>query len=339
MGLAKLSDRFMTYVMFPSRYIKVGKRTRKTFTVEYEVKAEDILSRIGETPLLRLRRVKPPKPGVEVYAKAEWFNASGSVKDRAIYRIIQEGERFGELTKKRTILDATSGNAGISYAMVGAALGYKVHLTLPLNANIERKRTLQALGAKLTLTSPLEGSDGAIIKARELARREPELYFYGDQYNNPANWRAHHETTGLEIINQTDGKVTHFVAGTGTGGTLMGAGRRLKEYNSQVKVIAVEPDSPLHGIEGLKHMSSSIVPGIYDQKFADDTVQVATEDAQKMVIRLAREEGLLVGPSSGAAMVGALRLAEKLQTGLVVTIFPDSAEKYLSERFWEEFGH
>ncbi|HEY4822642.1 MAG TPA: cysteine synthase family protein [Candidatus Bathyarchaeia archaeon] len=303
------------------------------------MRTDDILAKIGDTPLLRLRRIKPSSSSVEIYAKAEWFNPSGSVKDRAIYRIIREGERFGELTKKKTILDATSGNAGISYAMIAAALGYKVHLTLPLNANIERKRTLQALGARLTLTNPLEGSDGAILNARELAEKNPDMYFYGDQYNNPANWRAHYETTGLEIIKQTDGKVTHFVSGTGTGGTIMGAGRKLKEYSSQIKVIAVEPDSPLHGIEGLKHMSSSIVPGIYDQKFADNTIQVATEEAQKMVIRLAREEGLLVGPSSGAAMVGALRLAAKLQKGLLVTILPDGAEKYLSERFWEEFAH
>jgi cysteine synthase B len=303
------------------------------------VRADDILAKIGDTPLLRLRRIKPSSSSVEIYAKAEWFNPSGSVKDRAIYRIIREGEKFGELTKKKTILDATSGNAGISYAMIGAALGYKVHLTLPLNANIERKRTLQALGAKLTLTNPLEGSDGAILKARELAEKNPDVYFYGDQYNNPANWRAHYETTGLEIIKQTDGKITHFVSGTGTGGTIMGAGRKLKEYSSQIKVTAVEPDSPLHGIEGLKHMSSSIVPGIYDQKFADNTIQVATEEAQKMVIRLAREEGLLVGPSSGAAIVGALRLAAKLQKGLLVAILPDGAEKYLSERFWEEFAH
>jgi len=303
------------------------------------VRADDILAKIGDTPLLRLRRIKPSSSSVEIYAKAEWFNPSGSVKDRAIYRIIREGEKIGELTKKKTILDATSGNAGISYAMIAAALGYKVHLTLPLNANIERKRTLQALGARLTLTNPLEGSDGAILKARELSEKNPDTYFYGDQYNNPANWRAHYETTGLEIIKQTDGKITHFVSGTGTGGTIMGAGRKLKEYSSQIKVIAVEPDSPLHGIEGLKHMSSSIVPGIYDQKFADNTIQVATEEAQKMVIRLAREEGLLVGPSSGAAIVGALRLAAKLQKGLLVTILPDGAEKYLSERFWEEFAH
>ena len=303
------------------------------------MRADDILAKIGDTPLLRLRRIKPSSSSVEIYAKAEWFNPSGSVKDRAIYRIIREGEKFGELTKKKTILDATSGNAGISYAMIGAALGYKVHLTLPLNANIERKRTLQALGARLTLTNPLEGSDGAILKARELSENNPDTYFYGDQYNNPANWRAHYETTGLEIIKQTDGKITHFVSGTGTGGTIMGAGRKLKEYSSQIKVTAVEPDSPLHGIEGLKHMSSSIVPGIYDQKFADNTIQVATEEAQKMVIRLAREEGLLVGPSSGAAIVGALRLAAKLQKGLLVAILPDGAEKYLSERFWEEFAH
>ncbi len=303
------------------------------------MRADDILAKIGDTPLLRLRRIKPSSPSVEIYVKAEWFNPSGSVKDRAIYRIIREGEKFGELTKKKTILDATSGNAGISYAMIGAALGYKVHLTLPLNANIERKRTLQALGARLTLTNPLEGSDGAILKARELSEKNPDTYFYGDQYNNPANWRAHYETTGLEIIKQTDGKITHFVSGTGTGGTIMGAGRKLKDYSSQIKVTAVEPDSPLHGIEGLKHMSSSIVPGIYDQKFADNTIQVATEEAQKMVIRLAREEGLLVGPSSGAAIVGALRLAEDLQKGLIVTVLPDGAEKYLSERFWEEFAH
>ncbi len=284
-----------------------------------------------------MRRVTSSSPRVEIYAKAEWFNPSGSVKDRAIYKIIREGERTGQLNTKKTILDATSGNAGISYAMIGAALGYKVHLTLPLNANIERKRTLQALGAKLTLTSPLEGSDGSITKARQINAEHPELYFYGDQYNNPANWKAHYETTGPEIIKQTDGKVTHLVAGTGTGGTLMGAGKRLKEYKPEAQLVAVEPDSPLHGIEGLKHMSSSMVPGIYDENFPDDKVQVSTEDAQKMVVRLAREEGLLVGPSAGAAMVAALQVAGEIAEGVVVTVLPDGAEKYLSERFWEEF--
>ena len=327
----------MTYVIDGFfRYINPGSNTSRKSRRKIGLRADDILARVGGTPLLRLRRIKPSNLGVEIFAKAEWFNPSGSVKDRAILKIIREGEKTGLLTTKKTILDATSGNAGISYAMMGAALGYRVHLALPLNANIERKKTLQALGAKLTLTSPLEGSDGSIVKARELAENSPELYFYGNQYNNPANWKAHYETTGLEIIKQTEGKVTHFVAGTGTGGTLMGAGRRLKEYNSQIKVVAVEPDSPLHGIEGLKHMSSSIVPGIYDQEFRDDKVEVATEDAQKMVIRLAREEGLLVGPSSGAAMVAALRVASTIKRGLVVTVLPDGAEKYLSERFWDE---
>src|SRR5437867_5206354 len=289
-----------------------------------------VVDLIGRTPLVRLRRFERETPGVELYAKAEWQNPGGSVKDRAAARMILEGEASGALTRDRIILDATSGNTGIAYATVAAARGYKVKLCVPNNASRERKLILRALGAELVLTDPLEGTDGAIREARRLHAAEPQRYFYPDQYNNDANWQAHFDTTGPEIIEQTSGRLTHFVAGLGTSGTFVGTGRRLQRFNPAIKLISFQPDSPLHGLEGLKHMASAIVPGIYDPTLADEDLRVATETAYKMVRRLAREEGLLAGVSSGAALVATLRVAKKLDRGVVVTVFPDGAEKYLT---------
>lgn len=293
-----------------------------------------VLSLIGHTPLVRLRRVCSDLDGVELYAKVEAFNPGGSVKDRPALGMVEDAERTGALKPGKAILDATSGNTGIALAMIGAAKGYPVKLAMPANASLERRRLLQALGADLVLTDPLEGTDGAIRTARALYAAQPELYCYVDQYNNPANWLAHYNSTGLEVWRQTKGRVTHFVAGLGTGGTLMGTGRRLREYNPDIRLIAVQPDAPLHGIEGLKHMASSIVPGIYDPHLQDEELVVSTEDAYEMVRRLAREEGLLVGVSSGAAAIAALSVARRLTAAVVVTIFPDGAYRYLSERFW-----
>ncbi len=298
-----------------------------------------IIERIGRTPLLRLQRVVADFPQIEFYAKAEWFNPGGSVKDRPALSMILEGERSGKLAPGKTLLDATSGNTGIAYAMIGAARGYRVRLCLPANASAERKRILHAYGAELLLTDPAEGSDGAIRKARQLFAREPERYFYPDQYNNAANWQAHYSGTAEEIWEQTGGRVTHFVAGLGTSGTFVGCARRLKELNSRIRCISLQPDGPFHGLEGLKHMATAIVPGIYDPALADEDLAVATEDAYRMVKRLAREEGLLVGVSSGAALWGALEVARRLplaENAVMVMIFPDSGDKYLSERFWEE---
>lgn len=296
----------------------------------------DILDLIGNTPLLRLRRISPKSPRVEVYAKAEWYNPGGSVKDRPALNMIMEGERQGLLTPGKTILDATSGNTGIAYAMIGSACGYPVTLCLPMNANEERKRLLRAFGANLVLTDPRLSSDGAILKARELYQQEPDKYFYPDQYNNPANWRAHYQSTGPEIWRQTHGRITHFVAGLGTSGTFMGTGRFLREVAPHVQLISMQPDSPFHGLEGMKHMESAIVPGIYDPALADRQVEVQTEAAYAMVKRLAREEGLLVGISAAANLVAALRLAEELEEGVIVTIFCDNGDRYLSDSFWEE---
>ena len=287
---------------------------------------ESLLEHIGNTPLLKIGRWGE----AEVYAKAEWFNPGGSVKDRAALWMIEDGERTGQLTRDRTILDATSGNTGIGYALIAAVKGYDVMLVMPENASEERKRILRAYGARTRFTDPLEGSDGAIREVRRLYQENPARYFYLDQYNNPANPRAHYETTGAEIIRQTQGRVTHFVAGIGTAGTIMGAGRRLKAYNADIEVIAVEPDSGFHGIEGLKHMETAIVPGIYDEDFLDGKIQVGTEEAYEMARRLAREKGLLVGQSSGAAMVAALEVARRIERGVIVTIFPDSGSRYLS---------
>jgi cysteine synthase B len=293
-----------------------------------------IVDLIGRTPLVRLRRFERETPGIELYAKAEWQNPGGSVKDRAAARMILEGEASGALTPARTILDATSGNTGIAYATVGAARGYKVKLCVPDNASRERKLILRALGAELVLTDPLEGTDGAIREARRLHASDPEQYFYPDQYNNDANWRAHYDTTGPEIIEQTSGRLTHFVAGLGTSGTFVGTGRRLRQFNAAIKLISFQPDGPLHGLEGLKHMDSAIVPGIYDATLADEDLRIDTETAYEMVRRLAREEGLLGGISSGAALAAVLHVAKRLTRGVVVTVFPDGAEKYLTEPFW-----
>jgi S-sulfo-L-cysteine synthase (O-acetyl-L-serine-dependent) len=293
-----------------------------------------VVDLIGRTPLVRLRRFERETPAVELYAKVEWQNPGGSVKDRAAARMILEGEASGALTHARTILDATSGNTGIAYATIGAARGYKVALCVPDNASPERKLILRALGAELILTDPLDGTDGAIREARRLYAAEPDRYFYPDQYNNDANWRAHFDTTGAEIIEQTSGRLTHFVAGLGTSGTFVGTGRRLRRFNPAIKLISFQPDSPLHGLEGLKHMASAIVPGIYDPTLADEDLRVATETAYRMVRRLAREEGLLAGISSGAAVAATLEVARRIERGVIVTVFPDGAEKYLTERFW-----
>lgn len=290
---------------------------------------------VGNTPLMRLNRIRPQNPHVEIYAKAEWANPGGSVKDRPARNMILEGERAGKLKPGKILLDATSGNTGIAYAMLGAARGYPVHLCLPLNANEERKHLLRAYGAHLILTDPRLLSDGAILKARELYAADPDKYFYPDQYNNPANWQAHYETTGPEIWRQTGGRITHFVAGLGTSGTFMGTGRYLREANPDIRLIAFQPDSPFHGLEGMKYMATSIVPGIYDPALADENREVETEAAHDMVKRLAREEGILVGISAAAALVCSLRLAEELEAGVIVTIFCDSGTRYLSERFWQ----
>ena len=294
------------------------------------------LDLVGNTPLVRIRRITQGiSKDVEVYAKLEWYNPGGSVKDRAALWMIEDAERSGRLTKDKVILDSTSGNTGIAYAWIGAVKGYRVELVVPANVSEERKKILKAFGANVVFSNPLEGSDGAIRLAWKLYVDNPEKYCKLDQYNNPCNPRAHYESTGPEIITQTEGRITHFVASIGTGGTIMGTGRRLKEFRSDIQVIAVEPDNPLHGLEGLKHMASSIVPGIYHEEELDDKISVPTEEAYEMAKRLAREEGLLVGQSSGAAMWGALNVARTLKQGVVVVIFPDGGDKYLSTRLWE----
>ena len=298
-----------------------------------------VLERIGKTPLLRLERVGREFPGVGFYAKAEWFNPGGSVKDRPALSMIRDGERSGALRPGKTILDATSGNTGIAYAMIGAALGYPVKLCLPSNASAERKRILSAYGAQVVLTPADDGSDGAIRRAREIYSSAPGHYFYPDQYSNAANWKAHYQTTAPEIWEQTSGRITHFVAGLGTSGTFVGTARRLKEFNPGIRCISLQPDSAFHGLEGWKHMASAIVPNIYDSTVADADFTVRTEDAYRLVKRLAREEGMLVSPSSAAALAGCLQVASSLEPGeaaVIVTIFADAAEKYLSERFWDE---
>lgn len=295
---------------------------------------DNILDRIGHTPLVRLHRIGREFPGVQLLAKLEWFNPGGSVKDRAAAGIIAAAEQSGQLRKGKTLLDASSGNTAVAYALICAARGYPVTLCVPSNASPEVLKILRAFGARLVLTSPLESSDGAIREAQRLAAQEPDRYFYADQYNNPANWQAHFRTTGPEIWEQTQGEVTHLVAGLGTSGTLMGTGRFLKEQKPSVQIAAVQPDSPLHGLEGLKHMETSIVPGIYDASFPDLKLEVGTEEAYAMVKRLAAEEGLLTGISSGAALAAALRLAAEVKQGCIVTIFPDGGSRYLDEEFW-----
>ena len=297
--------------------------------------SRSVIELIGNTPLVRLQSFEAGLREVELWAKAEWRNPGGSVKDRAAARMIQDGERSGALTRDRIVLDATSGNTGIAYAMIGAARGYRVRLCVPSNVTPERKRILQAYGAEVVFTDPMQGSDGAIIQAKAMYAAEPDLYFYPDQYNNPGNWCAHYDTTAPEIIEQTDGRLTHFVAGLGTSGTFIGVGRRLREHNQSIRLVSVQPDSPLHGLEGLKHMATAIVPGIYDPSLADEEVEVSTEEAFDLTRRLARD-GLFVGISSGANLAGALRVARGASNAVIVVVFCDGGEKYLSERFWDE---
>lgn len=298
-----------------------------------------LVERIGNTPLLRLERASIEFPNVQIYAKAEWFNPGGSVKDRAAYSMIREGERHGDLRLGKVILDATSGNTGIAYAMIGAALGYKVKLCLPSSASPERKHILKAYGVDIVYTPGDEGTDGAIRRVREIYEADPERYFYPNQYGNPANPAAHYTGTAPEIWLQTEGRITHFVAGLGTSGTFVGTTRRLKELNPRIRCISMQPDSGFHGLEGLKHMATAIVPPIYDASLADEDVAVRTEDGQEMSKRLAREEGILAGVSSGAALWACLQVARRVprdERATIVTVFPDSGEKYLSEQFWSD---
>ncbi len=297
---------------------------------------ENLLDLVGNTSLIRLTRIRPTLPNVEIYAKAEWENPGGSVKDRPALNIIREAEATGAMSEDKILIDSTSGNTGIAYAMICAAKGYRLKLFMPSNVSHERKRILKAFGAEIEYTDPMEGSDGAIRRVRAVAEGNSGLYFYANQYDNPANWRAHYQTTAPEIFEQTEGGVTHFVAGLGTSGTFVGTARRLKELNSRIQCLSFQPDSPFHGLEGMKHMPSAIRPGIYEPSVADANLEISTEDAHRMTLRLAREEGLLVGISSGAALVAALKVADRLTRGMVVTIFPDSGDKYLSERFWDE---
>ncbi len=302
--------------------------------------AEPLLATIGNTPLIRLDKVAAEFPGVEIFAKAEYFNPGGSVKDRAALAMVLDGERSGKLNHSRTILDSTSGNTGIAYAMIGANRGYKVKLVLPGNASDERKRILKAYGAEMLFSDPNEGSDGAIRMVREIYMADPDLYFYPDQYNNAANWKAHFEHTGPEIIKQTGGRLTHFVAAMGTSGTFTGTTKRLRRDLPEVQCWSAQPSSGFHGLEGLKHMPTAIRPGFYDDQLADGNLWVETEDAYRMVRRLAREEGLLVGISSGCNVHAATRIARDLvergESGMIVTVLCDSAEKYLSEHFWDD---
>jgi S-sulfo-L-cysteine synthase (O-acetyl-L-serine-dependent) len=300
---------------------------------------EALLAGIGNTPLLPLDALVRDSPNVQLLGKAEWYNPGGSVKDRAAARIVAEARRDGQLVPGKILLDSTSGNTGIAYAMLGAALGFPVTLCVPENVSPERKRILQAYGANIIYTDPAEGSDGAIKIARQYAERDPDLYFYADQYSNDANWRAHYETTANEIWQQTEGRITHFIAMLGTTGTFVGTTRRLKELNPAIRCISLQPDSPFHGIEGAKHLPSAIVPRIYDPSLVDENIEIVTEDAHAMARRLAREQGLLVGVSSAAAVVGSLLVAGRVKKGrraTIVTILCDSGEKYLSEKFWHE---
>lgn len=299
-----------------------------------------LFDRIGNTPLLRLDRLTAHLPGIQVLGKAEWVNPGGSVKDRAASGIVLAAMKQGKLGSGQHLLDATSGNTGIAYAMLGAALGFPVTLCVPANVSPERKRILSAYGANVIWTDPNDGSDGAIRKARELAATEPDKFYYADQYGNDANWQAHYRTTANEIWKQTEGQITHFVAGLGTSGTFIGTTRRLKELNPRIQCISMQPDSPFNGLEGLKHMATAIVPKIYDAALADRDVELATELAYRMAKRLARTEGLLVGVSAAGAVAASLQIAEEeaaaKREAVIVTILPDSADKYLSERFWEE---
>ncbi len=315
----------MRCIINPDMITRINKKLGARFT-----------EMVGNTPLLELPNIGREVPGVNIYGKAEWYNPGGSVKDRPALWMIRAGEESGALTPGKTLLDATSGNTGIAYAWIGAALGYKVKLCMPKNASEERKKILRAYGVEFVLTDPGEGSDGAIREARRMYAEDPERYFYPDQYSNPANPRAHYESTASEIWEQTEGEVTHFVAGLGTSGTFVGTATRLKELNPEIKVVSFEPDSPFHGLEGMKHMESAIVPSIYDPTIAEENRRTPTEDAYGMVKRVAREEGVLIGISAGAAVATALQVAREIEYGTVVTILCDGADKYLSESFWEE---
>jgi cysteine synthase B len=300
---------------------------------------ESLLGWIGDTPLLRLERAGREFPNVEFCAKAEWFNPGGSVKDRPAMSMIQAGIASGALRPGKTIIDATSGNTGIAYAMIGAALGYPVKLCLPDSASPERKRILAAFGAELVITPGDEGTDGAIRRVQKIVAADPDKYFYPDQYGNPANWQAHYRTTASEIWEQTSGRITHFVAGLGTSGTFVGTTRRLKELNPAIRCVSLQPDASFHGLEGWKHMETAIRPAIYDDKLADENLSVSTEESYRLVKRLAREEGLLVSPSAAAALLGCFQVAARLpkkEHAVIVTVFADSASKYLNERFWDE---
>jgi cysteine synthase B len=313
--------------------------TPNNSTIQPRRAGESLLERIGNTPLLRLERVGKEFPRAEFYAKAEWCNPGGSVKDRPALSMIQAGVASGALRAGKTIIDATSGNTGIAYAMIAAAMGYPVKLCLPDSASHERKRILGAFGAELVMTPGDKGTDGAIRKVHEIVEADPEKYFYPDQYSNPANWQAHHRTTANEIWEQTGGRITHFVAGLGTSGTFVGTTRRLKELNPAIRCVSLQPDAAFHGLEGWKHMETAIRPAIYDDKLADDNLPVSTEEAYRLVKRVAREEGLLISPSAAAALLGCFQVAAcltKKQHAVIVTVFADSASKYLNERFWDE---
>jgi S-sulfo-L-cysteine synthase (O-acetyl-L-serine-dependent) len=302
---------------------------------------ERSISRIGNTPLLRLERMGREFPNVQLLGKAEWYNPGGSVKDRAAFNIVKEGRRSGKFAPGKILLDSTSGNTGIAYAMIGAAEGFPVTLCMPENVSPERKRILFAYGADIHYTPADEGSDGAIRAARELYAREPAKYYYADQYSNDANWQAHYHGTAEEIWQQTEGRITYFVSMMGTSGTFTGTARKLKELNPNIRCISLQPDSPFHGIEGAKHMASAIVPKIYDPALADEDLPISTEDSYAMAIRASHEEGLLIGISAGSAIAGCLHIARRLpkdEEAVIVTIFPDSGDKYLSERFWSESG-
>ena len=312
---------------------------REVHTTEVERYIRDsssVIGNIGNTPLLQIRNIPIPNSDVQIFAKAEWFNPGGSIKDRPALNMLLDAERSGALTKNKIIIDATSGNTGIAYAMIGSALGYNVMLALPANASPERKQTLRAYGAEILETNPLAGTDGAQIQVKEIVAAHPDQYFYPDQYNNPSNWRAHYNTTAVEIWNQSRKRITHFVAGLGTTGTFVGTSRRLKEFDPSISCISFGPDSPMHGLEGLKHLPTALIPGIYDSALADEHRTVSTEEAYSCVRQLARHEGLFVGISSGAALAVSLKLAAHIDSGVIVTIFPDGGTRYSSEHFWEE---
>jgi len=301
-------------------------------SLQNDIASGSLLEQVGATPLIRLGGLEKEldRSGVELYAKAEWFNPGGSVKDRAALRIVSDAEKEGLLTAGKTILESTSGNTGIALAMIGAARGYPVDVVMPSNAGEERKHIIESYGANIIYSDPLDGSDGAQMFAHHIHRENEEKYFYANQYGNDSNWRAHYEGTGVEIYSQTRGRVTHFVAGVGTGGTIMGAGRRLKEYNPDIRVISVEPAEPLHGIEGLKHMATSLRPPIFDVNFPDDKLLVPTNEAYSRVQTMARKHGLFIGLSAGAAIVAAIDVAKKLDSGVVVAVMPDGGARYLS---------